>query len=136
MAEIEFRPWKRIIVHEVVEVQIADLLQFIIGQLEAQKQSGVPVIQWGDGIAFVRADFPDTPEVIQDKLKGTLHIGAINFARTSYQDQKKTVFNGREYVVRLAKVDNNPDLINLCKFLNDYKGREPTPNQPAKSGTS
>jgi len=122
-AEIVYTPWKRIVVHEAKEMPVADFLQFIVGQVEAQKQGGVPVVPWAEGIAYARGDFPDTPEVLQEKLKGILHIGIVNYTRTSYQEQKKTVLNGREYVVRFEKVDANPDLLNLCKFLDSLKGR-------------
>jgi hypothetical protein len=124
MAEVVYMPWKKIVVHEIQEIDVASFLQFVAASFEGQKQVGVPVVQWGEGIAFIRADFPDTPEVISEKLKGTLHVGIVNFARTNFQEQKKTTFNGREYAVRLAKVEKNPDLVNLCKFLVNFTGRE------------
>lgn len=124
MAEIRYAPWKQIVIHEVREMEVAELLQFVVGLLESQKQAGTPAIQWVDGVAFIFSPFPDTPEIIQEKLKGIIHFGIVNFARTSYQDQKRTTFNGRECVVRLMNAENNPDFVNLVKFLQGFKGRD------------
>jgi hypothetical protein len=124
MAEIAYAPWKRIVVHEIREMEVTDFLQMVATQFEALKQGGVPVIHWAEGIAYVRADFTDTPEVVQEKLRGILHLAIVSFTRTSYQEQKKTTVGGREYVVKFVRVDDNPDLVNLCKFLGGFKGRD------------
>jgi len=122
MAEIVYRPWKQIIVHEVQELDVADFLLMIISMFEAQKQVGDPAVQWAEGVAFVINFLPDTPEVVQDKMNGTIHYGFVQFTNTSYQEQKKVTLNGRDRVVKLVKAEKNPDFVNLCKFLNGFKG--------------
>jgi hypothetical protein len=122
LAEIVYMPWKKIIVHEVNEMEVGDFLQMMIGQVEAQKVPGDPVVDWAEGVMFVRGNFPETAEVIQEKLKGIIHYGIISFARTSYQPEKRTQFGGRDRLVRLRKIDKNGDLLNLCKFLSEFKG--------------
>jgi len=128
MAEIAYEPWRRIVVHEIKEMKVADFFQMVITQFEAQKQVGVPAIQWGEGVAYVRGDFPDTPEIIQEKLKGILHLAMVSFARTSYQEQKRITVGGREHIVKFVKVDDNPDLLNLCRFLSGFKGTQSPAN--------
>ena len=123
MAEIVYMPWKQIVVHEISEMEVGDFLQMVVAQIEAAKLPGDPVVDWAEGVMFARGEFPDTPETIHDKLRGILHYGVVNFARTSFQEQKKTRFGDRERIIRLRKVEKNADLVNLCKFLDGFKGR-------------
>jgi hypothetical protein len=124
LAEIVYMPWKQIIVHEVSEMDVPDFLLMVVSGFEAQKQVGDPAVQWADEVAFLISFLPDTPEVVQEKMKGVIHYGFVQFTKTSYQEQKKVTFGGRDRVVKLVKADKNPDFVNLCKFLNGFKGRD------------
>jgi len=121
LATIRYLPWKEIVVHEVNEMSVLEFLEWIISQVETQKKGGVGVARWIDGFAFVIGDFSETPETVAEKLKGRLHWAIVNYAKTSYQSEKKVMWNGREHIVRLLKVENNPDLANLGKFLQGFK---------------
>ena len=121
MAAIRYLPWKEIVVHEVNEMTVPQFLEWIISQVEAQKQGGIGVARWMDGFAFAIGDFKETPETVAEKLKGTLHWAVINYAKTSYQSEKKIMWNGSERTVKLIKVEYNPDLANLPKFLQEFK---------------
>ncbi len=124
LAQIEYMPWKKIVVHEIKEMEVPDFLMMVVSQFEAQKQIGDPGVDWVEGIAFVRGDFPDTQEVIQEKLNGVLHYGMVSFTKTSFEERKKVLFNGRDRFVRLMKGDKNPDFVNLCRFLGGFKSRD------------
>lgn len=120
MVKITYMPWGEIIVHEIRELDVQRFFESIIAQLQAQGQTGlVPGCSWIDGIAFIFGFFPDTPEVVKDKLEGKLHYATVNFTRTSYQQEKKTVVGGREFTVKLFKADDNPDLVDLIKYINE-----------------
>lgn len=120
MAKIAYMPWREIIVHEITELDTQRFFESIVSQLQAQGQTGlVPGCSWIDGIAFVLGFFPDTQEVVKDRLEGKLHYAAVNFTRMSYQQEKRTVVGGREYTVKLFKADDNPNLIDLIKFIKE-----------------
>jgi hypothetical protein len=122
MVEIEYLPYQKIIVHEVRKLEIPQLLASVAEQLEAQKAGGVGSIHWVDGIAFLIGEFPATPETIEENLKGRVHYSVVLFSETSYQAEKKTTFNNREYSIRLIKGDENPNFVELVKFLKNFKG--------------
>lgn len=82
------------------------------------------MVNWVDGIAFVYALFPETPEVVQDKLNGRLHYAVVRFARTNYEPEKKITIGGTDYTVGLVKGEKNPLFVALAKFLQDFKGEE------------
>ena len=121
MVEIEYLPYQKIIVHEVRKIEIPELLTMVASQVEAQKQGGVAGINWVDGIAFVVGEFMPTPQTIEENLKGRVHYSMVFFSETSYQPEKKVTVNGRDYLIKLNKADNNPNFVELVKFLKNFK---------------
>jgi len=121
LVEIEYLPYQKIVVHEVRKMEIPDLLTMVASQVEAQKQGGVAGINWIDGIAFVVGEFMPTPQTIEENLKGRVHYSMVFFGETSFQAEKKVSLNNREYVIKLNKADNNPNFVELVKFLKDFR---------------
>ncbi len=77
--EIAIEPWKRLVIHEVVEHKFDDFVQMIASQNRAVG-GGIPTVSWSNGIVFTFAPLPDTDGVVQEKLKGTIHWGSVIFA--------------------------------------------------------
>jgi hypothetical protein len=94
---------------------------FVASQVEAQKSGNVAGAMWIDGIAFGFGEFPETPETVQEKLKGRLHKAVVWYTETSFQPEKKIQVNGRDSVVKLMRADENQDLVNLVEFLKEFK---------------
>jgi hypothetical protein len=113
------------IVHEVSEISPKDFFEGLAASAEAQKQGASPVVFWVEGVAFIPVMLPDTEAVVADKLQGVLHYGLVQFTRTSYQAEKKATVAGRDHMIKMLKGENNPDLVNLAKFLN---ARPPLPS--------
>jgi hypothetical protein len=124
-AEIEYRPWKKIVVHEVLEIAPKDFFEGLIQAVEIQKTGFTPTVYWIDGIAFVHQPLADSEKVTEERMEGTLHFNAVQFTRTSYVPEKRTPFNNREYMVKMTKQDKNPDFVNLVKFLKSRPPLEP-----------
>ena len=77
--EIIVEPWKKIIVHEIVEYSFEDLLQHITYQNSAVG-GGVSMLNWANGVVFHIVFFPDTDAMIKEKLNGILHWSSVIFA--------------------------------------------------------
>jgi len=122
LVEIEYLPYQKIIVHEVRRMDIADLLSFAAAQAEAAKTGGTPVVNWVDGIAFVAGEFIPSPQTIEETLKGRIHYSVVMFSETSFQPEKRVTWNGRDYSIRLARGDSNPNFVGLAKFLKNFRG--------------
>jgi len=127
LAEIEYRPWKKIIVHEVRELPPKEFFEGLATSAEAQKQGANPVVLWLDGVAFVTVMMPDTERILSDKIDGILHYSVVQFARTSYQAERKVTIQGRDHTIKMVKAEDNPDLSNLARFLNGLKPKETGP---------
>ena len=121
MAEIEYLPYQKIILHEITKMEPSEFFPFVASQVEAQKSGNVAGALWIDGIAFGFGEFPETPETVQEKLRGRLHKAAVWYTETSFQPEKRVQVNGRDSVVRLMRADKNLDLVNLVEFLKEFK---------------
>ena len=83
-----------------------------------------PSINWVDGIAFFIAPMQPTEEVVQENLAGKIHYGSVLFARTSFRPQIAVRIGSQDFTVRLRRADDNPTLVELARFLKDFK-RQP-----------
>jgi hypothetical protein len=121
LAQIEYLPYQKIILHEIMKMEPSAFFPFVASQVEAQKSGNVAGAMWIDGIAFGFGEFPETPETVQEKLKGRLHKAVVWYTETSFQPEKKIQVNGRDLVVKLMRADKNQDLVNLVEFLKEFK---------------
>lgn len=125
MVEFVFKPYKEIVIHEIRELEVQPFMEAYVSQLLSQGQTGItPVATWVDGIAFYIGNFMETPDLVKEKLDGRVHWAAVYYARTSFQAEKKVTVAGREYVVRFAKGESNPDFVGLVKFLNERSEKQ------------
>jgi hypothetical protein len=77
--EVTVEPWKKLVIHEVIEYQFDDLVRIVMSQVRAAG-GGISSMNWCDGIVFQHTVFPDTDSVVQEKLKGTIHYSSVVFA--------------------------------------------------------
>jgi hypothetical protein len=85
--EIVIEPWKKLIIHEVIEY---DFEGWITQMAFSSKTAGgvIPTINWVNGIVFQSFNFPDTNIIVEEKLKGILHWSSVMFAtKEKYEKQ-------------------------------------------------
>jgi len=133
LAEIEYLPYQKIILHEVRKMEPTEFFPMVASMAEAQKTGATAGVAWIDGIAFAFGEFPDTPEIVEEKLKGRLHKAIVWYTETSFQAEKRVQVNGRDAVVKLGKAENNKDFVNLVEFLKTFR---PQSSAPAKTKSS
>jgi len=129
LAEIEYTPYQKLILHEVIRMQAGEFFPMVASMAEAQKAGATAGVLWIDGIAFTFGEFPDTPEIVSEKLKGRLHKAIVWFTETSFQPEKRIQVNGRDTVVRLARADGNRDFVNLVEFLKTFRPQTAAPER-------
>ncbi|MGA2665684.1 MAG: hypothetical protein ABSF83_12155 [Nitrososphaerales archaeon] len=118
MANIVYRPYKEVVIHEIRHMELQNFMESYVSQLLSQGQAGItPVATWVDGFAFYIGNFLETPDLVKEKLEGRVHWAAVYYTNTSYQPEKKVMVGGREYIVKFSKGENNPDFVNLARFL-------------------
>ncbi len=77
--EISIEPWKKLVIHEVIEYKFDDWVKQIAF---STKSSGgaIPTMQWTNGIVFSPSNFPTTNVTVEEQLKGILHWSSVSFA--------------------------------------------------------
>ena len=77
--EISIEPWKKLVIHEIIEYDFSDWVKQIAFSTRSSG-GGIPTMQWADGIVFSPTHFPTTNATIDEQLKGTLHWSSVSFA--------------------------------------------------------
>ena len=79
--EIIVEPWRKLVIHELLEYKFEDLAKLVATQSVQQGGTAIPTISWAEGVAFLISPFPDESEVIiEEKLKGIIHYNTVLFA--------------------------------------------------------
>lgn len=111
--EISIEPWKKLVVHEVIEYGFEDLVRIVLSQSRAEG-GGIASMNWCNGLVFQHATFPDTESIVQEKLKGTIHYSSVVFARKDKFERQVVRENG---TLNLADVSANPIFLRLTETL-------------------
>ncbi|MGI0021156.1 MAG: hypothetical protein ACREAY_11870 [Nitrososphaera sp.] len=77
--EVTIEPWKKLVVHEVIEYNFENLVKIVLSQARAAG-GGISSMNWCNGMVFQHTVFPDTDSTVQEKLKGTIHYSSVVFA--------------------------------------------------------
>jgi len=77
--EILVEPWKKLIIHEVIEYKFDDWVKQIAFSTRSSG-GAIPTMQWTNGIVFSPANFPTTNATVDEQLKGILHWSSVSFA--------------------------------------------------------
>ena len=113
MLEIVIEPWKKLIVHEVLELKFDDLISQAISNTRSAA-GGIPTILWANGIIFSILPFPDTDTIVQEKLRGTLHYSSVTFGLKE-KFEKQIIKEGG--TVNFADVSHNMIFSKLADTL-------------------
>jgi hypothetical protein len=120
--KITYTPYQELVVHEIIEQTNGGVFFEDIVRLALSGPHQVePSINWIDGIAFFIAPMQPTEEVVRENLAGRVHYGSVLFTRTDYKPQITVKLGNQEFTVRLRRASDNPTLVELAKFLKDFK---------------
>ena len=121
-SKITYTPFQELVVHEIIEqTNPSAFFEDIVRLALSQPHQVEPSIPWIDGIAFFIAPMQPTEEVVRENLAGRDHYGSVLFARTDYKAQVPVKLGNQDYTVRLRKAADNPTLVELAKYLKDFK---------------
>jgi len=120
--KITYTPYQELVVHEIIEQTNSGVFFEDIVRLALSGPHQVePSINWIDGIAFFIAPMQPTEEVVRENLAGRVHYGSVLFTRTDYRPQITVKIGNQEFTIRLRRASDNPTLVELARFLKDFK---------------
>jgi hypothetical protein len=120
LVKITYSGWKEIVVQEILELDNQAFFEDIVRLTLAQGVQLQPSVNWVDGIAFIALPFPDTEDIIREKLKGVLHFSSVMFTRVDFRDSFAVRIGNNDLSARLRKT-TNPIFLQLAAYLKDYK---------------
>ena len=77
--DITIEPWKKLIIHEIIEYQFDDWVKQIAFSTRSSG-GGIPTMQWTNGIVFASSSLATTNATVEEQLKGVLHWSSVSFA--------------------------------------------------------
>ncbi len=79
MVEFEYQPWKKIIIHEIVEYPLE---YFINSATIGIKKGGIGrPLRWSNGLILISTSFQPTEDVIKEQLQGIIHFTSLHYSR-------------------------------------------------------
>lgn len=126
MVKITYMPTKEMVIHEIIESEKTELFNLISQGIQASGSAGAQAwIQWAEGIAFVMEYFPDTEEIMTEKMMGKNHIIAINFTRIDkFENEIRLKGDEMGRTIRLVNVSKSNNFVELAKYLKSNKWKE------------
>ena len=121
MVEVEFVPYQRILIHEVIEQDNKTFFEDIVRHALAQPVQAEPSVNWADGFALLAVPFAATEDVVRENLSGRIHYSTVLFTKVDYRPQVPVALGSQTYNVRLRRADNNRNFFDLAQFLKGWK---------------
>jgi hypothetical protein len=135
--EITVEPWKKVVIHEILEYNFEDLAKLVATQSVQQGGTAIPTISWSEGVAFLIIPFPDESEVIiEEKLKGIIHYNTVLIAlKENFEEE--IFMRGSQIRINLIDVGKSEFYRLLARKLKQQAKLAPSPEiQIGKRGSS
>ncbi len=112
---IEIEPYRKLVIHEVVESPFKDLIDQILMTTRAAGGTTIPQVQWCNGVVFIVQQFnPNSEIVIREQLNGVIHFGAVSFAlKEKFESEVRTP----QGTIRLVDVSANSTWVAVSNQL-------------------
>ena len=113
MVEFEYRPWNKIVIHEIIKWPLE---QFLLTRSIGVQEGGLGrPLTWANGIIFDRAVMPPTPEIIKENLQGIVHWNSLIYGDLEkYQEEFPLP---RQVKIKVVNQSHTPMTRILVKWL-------------------
>ena len=121
--EISIEPWKKLVIHEVIEYSFEDWVTQIAF---SSKTAGgaIPTINCTNGVVFLLFNFPDTNIIVEEKIKGVLHWSSVMFALKEKYERQIIKDNATINLIDVSVNDIFKELANKLKEYSKQKSQK------------
>ena len=126
--DITIEPWKKLIIHEIIEYQFDDWVKQIAFSTRSSG-GGIPTMQWTNGIVFASSSLPTTNATVEEQLKGVLHWSSVSFAIKEKFEKQIVKENATINLVDVSVNEIFNKLSIELKAQSKYTNSEPGKNQ-------
>jgi hypothetical protein len=118
--EIVIEPWKKLVIHEVIEYRFEDYVRDILANARAAG-GGIAAIKWANGVVLGTSAFPDSETTLQEKIKGVLHYSSVVFAMKEKYEKQVIRDVGTLNLLDVSVNDIFRDLAEILKKQSKFK---------------
>lgn len=117
MVEVDYQPWKKIVIHEVIKYNLDSLVK--LQSLGVEPGGLAQPLLWAEGIALSKSTMRETEDVVKEKLEGVVHWPSVMWAP---MPEFKEVIIIRETNVKVPIIDVNahPIYKTVAKWLKEH----------------
>lgn len=122
MVQVDYQPWEKIVVHEIIKYSLDDLIK--LHSLGVEPGGLAEPLLWADGIAFSKSTLVETKDVIKEKLEGVVHWSSVEWALMP-EFKEVIVIKETNVKVPVINVSTHPTYKTVSKWLKEHKELEP-----------
>lgn len=114
MVDIDYKPIKKIAVHEIIK---NPLNNFIKMKTKSVNPNALPLpVRWAEGVVFTATAFPPTEKLVNEEVDGTIHWQHVEFAEMPEYQQ---VITNQESGTTVGVIDfsNNTAVTDFIRWL-------------------
>ena len=118
MVEVVYQPWKKIVIHEIVDYALDDLVR--LQSLGVEPGGLGDPLLWAEGIVFSSSTMLETKDVVKEKLEGIIHWSSVEWARMP-EFKEVIVIKETNVKVLIIDVSAHPIYKTVSKWLKKQK---------------
>jgi hypothetical protein len=118
LVEVVYQPWKKIVIHEIVDYTLDDLVR--LQSLGVEPGGLGDPLLWVEGIVFSSSTMLETKDVVKEKLEGIIHWSSVEWARMP-EFKEVIVIKETNVKVLIINVSAHPIYKAVSKWLKEQK---------------
>ena len=118
LIEVVYQPWKKIVIHEIVDYALDDLVR--LQSLGVEPGGLGDPLLWVGGIVFSSSTMLETKDVVKEKLEGIVHWSSVEWARMP-EFKEVIVIKETNVKVLIINVSAHPIYNAVSKWLKEQK---------------
>ena len=118
LVEVVYQPWKKIVIHEIVDYTLDDLVR--LQSLGVEPGGLGDPLLWAEGIVFSSSTMLETKDVVKEKLEGIVHWSSVEWARMP-EFKEVIVIKETNVKVLIINVSAHPIYKTVSKWLKEQK---------------
>ena len=116
--EVVYQPWKKIVIHEIVDYALDDLVR--LQSLGVEPGGLGDPLLWTEGIVFSSSTMLETKDVVKEKMEGIVHWSSVEWARMP-EFKEVIVIKETNVKVLIIDVTAHPIYRTVSKWLKEQK---------------
>ena len=118
LIEVVYQPWKKIVIHEIVDYALDDLVR--LQSLGVEPGGLGDPLLWVEGIVFSSSTMLETKDVVKEKMEGIVHWSSVEWARMP-EFKEVIVIKETNVKVLIIDVTAHPIYRTVSKWLKEQK---------------